>query len=225
MKWINKKELSRLVLQLIIWLLVSTLPAIFTYVITNDLSKSKMIFNSEWHLIRNYCIIYIVNYCFFVPYFLFNKNKLGFAIGNIILIILLNLGFFEWKINVQGLKGQAFYDYMGGVLLYAFLLIVSIFAAVVMRRYYRSSDIAKTLMEEKQKNVEAELTWLKSQLNPHFFFNTLNNISGLVKIDADKAQDSIAQLSDLMRYAVYETNKSVCSYKGGNRVYGQFMLS
>lgn len=61
--------------------------------------------------------------------------------------------------------------------------------------------------EKRQKNIEAELTWLKSQINPHFLFNTLNNISSLTQIDADEAQDAVMQLSDLLRYAMYETNK------------------
>ena len=63
------------------------------------------------------------------------------------------------------------------------------------------------VQEEKAKNTEAELAWLKSQINPHFLFNTLNNISSLTQIDSDAAQNAIAQLSDLLRYAMYETNK------------------
>ncbi len=55
--------------------------------------------------------------------------------------------------------------------------------------------------------AEAELSWLKNQLNPHFLFNTLNNISSLAVIDGNKTQDSIAQLSDLLRYVLYESDK------------------
>ena len=61
--------------------------------------------------------------------------------------------------------------------------------------------------ERKQKEVEAELAWLKNQINPHFLFNTLNNISSLAQIDGDETQEAIMQLSDLLRYAMYETNK------------------
>jgi LytS/YehU family sensor histidine kinase len=78
--------------------------------------------------------------------------------------------------------------------------------AVGMRYIIRWYEERKKLEEERRRNAEAELNWLKNQLNPHFLFNTLNNISSLVQIDADKAQGSIAQLSDLLRYALYETN-------------------
>ena len=74
--------------------------------------------------------------------------------------------------------------------------------------------IKQQLKEEHQKRTEAELEWLKNQLNPHFLFNTLNNISSLVQIDADKAQDAIAQLSDLMRYAMYETRREMVPIQG-----------
>lgn len=61
--------------------------------------------------------------------------------------------------------------------------------------------------ERRQKEVEAELAWLKNQINPHFLFNTLNNISSLAQIDGEETQEAIMQLSDLLRYAMYETNK------------------
>lgn len=48
---------------------------------------------------------------------------------------------------------------------------------------------------------------LKSQVNPHFFFNTLNNLYGLVGKDAKKAQELILKLSDMMRYSVYDGEK------------------
>jgi len=50
------------------------------------------------------------------------------------------------------------------------------------------------------------LTWLKNQLNPHFLFNTLNNISSLTQIDPEQAQDRIGQLSEALRYALYDSN-------------------
>ncbi len=58
---------------------------------------------------------------------------------------------------------------------------------------------------EKQA-VEAELYYLKSQINPHFLFNTLNNIHTLVYKQAATAPDAVMQLASLMRYMIYESN-------------------
>lgn len=71
----------------------------------------------------------------------------------------------------------------------------------------RNMDMRQALEDQKRQAAEAELSWLKNQLNPHFLFNTLNNISSLAAIDSAKTQDSIACLSDLLRYVLYESNK------------------
>jgi two-component system, LytTR family, sensor histidine kinase AlgZ len=59
----------------------------------------------------------------------------------------------------------------------------------------------------KNEKTKAELLFLKSQISPHFFFNMLNNLYGLVVKDAQKAQVLILKLSDMMRYSIYEGEK------------------
>lgn len=61
----------------------------------------------------------------------------------------------------------------------------------------------QTLKNDKAK---AELMNLRSQISPHFFFNTLNNLYGLIKKDSEKAREFVLQLSDLMRYSIYSTD-------------------
>lgn len=61
----------------------------------------------------------------------------------------------------------------------------------------------------KSEKMKAELMLLKSQVSPHFFFNTLNNLYGLVAKDAHKAQELILKLSDMMRYSIYEGEKDM----------------
>ena len=59
----------------------------------------------------------------------------------------------------------------------------------------------------KNEKTKAELMFLKSQVSPHFFFNMLNNLYGLVAKDPQKAQELILKLSDMMRYSIYEGEK------------------
>lgn len=66
--------------------------------------------------------------------------------------------------------------------------------------------------EKKQKEMEkeklhSELAFLKNQVSPHFFFNTLNNIYSLIGIDGPTAQDSVLKLSKMMRYLLYESEQ------------------
>lgn len=64
------------------------------------------------------------------------------------------------------------------------------------------------LREMESQSLKSELDYLKSQINPHFFMNTLNNIHALVDIDAERAKESIIELSKIMRYVLYDTNLS-----------------
>jgi len=85
-----------------------------------------------------------------------------------------------------------------------------IFLACVMIALYEYSASQKLkrreilLMKEK---TEAELNFLKSQINPHFLFNTLNNIYSLAREKSDKTADVILKLSSLLRFMLYETKE------------------
>lgn len=65
----------------------------------------------------------------------------------------------------------------------------------------------------KNEKSKVELMLLKSQVSPHFFFNMLNNLYGLVSKDARKAQELILKLSDLMRYSIYESENETVTLK------------
>lgn len=65
----------------------------------------------------------------------------------------------------------------------------------------------RLILNLKNEQAKTELLHLKSQVNPHFFFNTLNNLYGLVEKDSKKARSLILKLSDMMRYSIYEGQK------------------
>lgn len=74
-------------------------------------------------------------------------------------------------------------------------------------RYYRRYKAEERSLEELEKdNLKYRLEYLRYQINPHFFMNTLNNIHALVDIDSEKAKDSIVELSKMMRHVLYESN-------------------
>ena len=74
---------------------------------------------------------------------------------------------------------------------------------------FKQSEIEKWKLEAAVK--DAELIALKSQINPHFIFNSLNNIRALVIEDANKARDMITHLSDLLRYSIQFNDKAKVS--------------
>ena len=78
-----------------------------------------------------------------------------------------------------------------------------------IKLYFKQRNDQKHLKELERRNLEQQLEYLKYQINPHFFMNTLNNIHALVDIDPEKAKSTILELSKMMRFMLYEGNKSV----------------
>ena len=76
-------------------------------------------------------------------------------------------------------------------------------AVKLSEKWVRWTMLEKQMIMEKN---ESELKNLKNQLNPHFLFNTLNNIYALIGISQQKAQHAVHELSQLLRYMLYETN-------------------
>ncbi|CAN0576317.1 unnamed protein product, partial [Ectocarpus sp. 12 AP-2014] len=66
----------------------------------------------------------------------------------------------------------------------------------------------KSVLNLRNETKKNELAHLQNQVNPHFFFNTLNNLYGLVGKDPKKAQELILKLSDMMRYSIYEGERA-----------------
>ena len=90
----------------------------------------------------------------------------------------------------------------------AFVVLILMFSANLGTKYYfRSRNDQKRLAELERQNLEQQLEYLRYQINPHFFMNTLNNIHALVDIDPAKAQETIVELSKMMRFVLYEGDK------------------
>lgn len=87
------------------------------------------------------------------------------------------------------------------------ILILMLGMNLGVKFYFKSSHDAKQLMALEKENLEQQLEYLKYQINPHFFMNTLNNIHALVDIDPEKAKGTILELSKMMRFILYEGDK------------------
>jgi len=72
---------------------------------------------------------------------------------------------------------------------------------------FRNAKREKEALQLQQEHLRQQLAYLKYQISPHFFMNTLNNIHALVDIDTEEAKATILQLSKLMRYVLYESDR------------------
>ena len=97
--------------------------------------------------------------------------------------------------------------------IFMLILVMSLIAilnggmGLILKGFITSYEDIKIKEELKRKNLEVELSLIKSQLSPHFLFNTLNNIDVLIRRDPDRASLYLLELSDIMRYMLYEAKK------------------
>ncbi|GAB3705108.1 histidine kinase [Spirosoma flavus] len=87
--------------------------------------------------------------------------------------------------------------------LFAIVLVLCISTSIAMLQKWQTDANLRTALE--QAKTTSELSFLKAQINPHFFFNTLNNIYALTLIDVETAREALHRLSRMMRYVLYET--------------------
>lgn len=102
------------------------------------------------------------------------------------------------------LSASSFEDYESNNKETVFTLFLLPIPFLILLWIYDQWKWLKTLQADKSK---AELELLKTQINPHFFFNTLNNLYSLTVKHSDKAPEVILKLSEMMRYTIYEGKK------------------
>jgi len=175
-----------------------------------------------WRIRYFYQLIFIViafyvNYLFIVPRFFFTGRRIRFFVVVIAFaILLLSLSHFLYDIfDIDGYRSELmksierperkFNLHPRIIDDFGMLLLVLGFSTgmAVLQRLRRDENEQK---EKEKARVVTELAFLKNQISPHFFFNSLNNIYALVAIDTDQAQKAIEKLSGLMRYLIYESD-------------------
>ena len=124
-------------------------------------------------------------------------------------LFLFTLGFYAWILIGKGMNIysslKTFKSTQDALSNYFPKSVGAVFFFGILKHYFtyqNLKEIAQKLRIEKQ---EAELNYLKSQTNPHFLFNTLNNIYSLARDKSDLAPESILRLSKILRFMLYET--------------------
>ncbi len=173
----------------------------------------RALFNNLWS------VAYLVplNFIFFEYTFPFVLRKRKFHIYNVIIGVLLlwvhlmfwSYGSYAWRsiglaVNIYtDLKSYPSLDRMvESRMAYS---AESVFLFGIVRHIYNYTNLKQAAQQLRIQKQEAELNYLKSQTNPHFLFNTLNNIYSLARDKSDLAPESILRLSKMLRFMLYET--------------------
>lgn len=153
---------------------------------------------------------------FLIPRFVFQKrNLLIFVLGTFV-IITLNIALSQYiMINIQPVLG--FWTVRRPFILELFSWLVNNFmifgTASALKLFSYSYKFQLLQSELEKRSIRSELGVLRSQINPHFLFNVLNNIDALIYEDKDKASNAIFLLSKIMRYMLKESNEEKAMLK------------
>ena len=148
---------------------------------------------------------------YLIPHFLLKKKYVWFAAGLVVsataFVFLQRVVIYYVSYPIfwpEQIEGKGFMDFYP---LYAFLNIytgTALFASFVLTRLWFINQKQKKELENQNK--ESELALLRSQISPHFLFNTLNNIDSLIFLNQKWASDAVIKLSEILRYMLYEAN-------------------
>lgn len=196
---------------LLVWVVLFSMPYVLSYGQSQEISR---IIAHFWIPLGFYAIIFYVNYFVLIDRFLFTKKMLlfiGINLGIIALFLILKEQiedtFFQDILRKQpnDNKGNG-----PPFKLFIYVQILSYIApllfSIAMKTTKRWIETEAERKEAANFKLQSELQHLHYQLQPHFFFNSLNNIYSLVDISPEQAKSSIHSLSKLMRYMLYETN-------------------
>ncbi|WP_313996514.1 sensor histidine kinase [Xanthocytophaga flava] len=149
-----------------------------------------------------------INYFFFLPRFLEQKKAGKYLLGFLLPFALLYLiRMYTERYLLDGFTHK--YEYLYGPRFIIQTIVVTLFITVFVAMLRFAIEWFE--LDSKKKSIEneklsAELRFLKAQINPHFLFNTLNNLYYLAFTQSPNTTEVIAKLSQMMRYMIYDSN-------------------
>ncbi|MBK8196030.1 MAG: histidine kinase [Lewinellaceae bacterium] len=153
-----------------------------------------------------YAFLVYLNLFYLIPNYLARHAFVYFglvlgacAIVTPIEVLFFYLKFYNEPVYQAKLVGSQLWVFLGNL----FVVILATVLRVIMD-WWRYQTEKQTLLTQ---TMQSELRFLKSQINPHFLFNTLNNLYALTLKKSDKAPDIVLKLSEIMRYMLYECNE------------------
>jgi len=181
----------------------------FTYTLSSDYNYDVSFYSAICFALIISVLVYI-NLLFLVPKYLMNRQIVKYIFWLLFVCLLyapiatVLLSFVSDYFNLKD-DGDTFsHRFLVGFFNLLFFGVVSTILKLTRAYFFeqkRNRDVA-------EEHMQTELNFLRSQVNPHFLFNTLNNLYSLTLSKSDHAPEVVLKLSEIMRYMLYECNES-----------------
>ncbi len=205
---LNFGKKLEVLLHVIVWSIFFSFPFLLS---GGEPLKLNFIFSVVLLPLVFYALIFYVNYFFLLDRYLFTKRFALFGLLNVFFLI---AGVFlieyvrgiwvpdrPYYYKLSSLSNKSIWNYSR--IMISYILTVGAAVSIKMTKRWLAFEDRQNQLEKE--HLKSELSGLKYQLQPHFFFNTLNNIYALVDASPEQSKEALHQLSKMMRYLLYET--------------------
>ena len=212
MKIQKKQAIGENLLYVMVWTAIILVPVL------NSQMMSEMHVNLEnvltaWRYIAPYLIIFLIHNAIIAPRYMLRRKYGKYLASNLALIISVFwlVQIYEDHLTDHLLKQNdpealdAYRKASFSNLEMYWNVVLGFFmtgANTGIKLIYQSMRDEQQMEALKRQNLQAEMDYLKYQINPHFFMNTLNNIHALIDIDTESAKNAVIELSKMMRYVL-----------------------
>ncbi|MBD0277507.1 MAG: histidine kinase [Flavisolibacter sp.] len=207
-QWYTKKWVI-VSLHVLFWALFFLSPYLLRPVMESDATKgphrgssgfySLLFFNNVARLILFYANAYL-----FIPRLVYKRKYLHYLLILVAaLFSMLLLDRFLFNLFIEGRKHNVWNFFVFNIFPFFFIVISS----TAFRMIHDRIEESQKAKEKETETLKTELSFLRSQVSPHFMFNVLNNMVALARKKSDALEPSLIKLSSLLRYMLYETDE------------------
>ncbi len=207
-QWFSKRWVIVL-LHAAAWILLFSLPYLLRPSYNNNPSPKNSEHNNGnfyFSLVMDlsWIVLFYFNALFLMPRLIYKKKTWIYGVVSLLI--------FSWLIIQTWILFQLFMnsaDYNIRMhLLFTFFIFLFILASSTAYQMIKDRIKTERIVKDKEtENLKTELSFLRSQVSPHFMFNVLNNMVALARKKSDELEPSLIKLSSLMRYMLYETDE------------------
>ena len=205
-------------LHLMVWMVIILVPVLNSKML-EEVHVSLENILIAWLKIAPYLLIFIIHNSLIAPRLLLRKHRyVWYLVVNLLTItavfslVAIYEKYAPYDTEPYILNGKASFTDLA---IYWNILLGFFMTGLNMgiKLLYRSLRDEQQMEELKRQNLQAEMDYLRYQINPHFFMNTLNNIHALIDIDTEYAKSAVIELSKMMRFVLYESGSETISLK------------
>ena len=216
MAWNIKKITVEYLIYLLFWSILLLSPVLGSFIKDVSFFPTFEEMVSFWKFLLPALLLFVLNNNIFMPFLIYKKRGRLFVLYLLCIIVACTIVYISFPLEeppgIDNVKIPVKREVWGffvnprnvQILIAVFVLVFNI----CIRLFFFTVRRDEHLKELEKEHLRSSLEYLRYQINPHFFMNTLNNIHALIDIDKDKARIAVQEFSTMMRYVLYDTSAS-----------------